>query len=53
MSAPPQNTPNSDAIPANDIPVFKLDELSLDDQIKDDIQKAVDKLIRMVATDKH
>jgi len=52
MSVPPPNTPDLKPIPTDDIPVLKLEELSLEDTIKDNVQKAIDKLIQMVKANK-
>lgn len=49
MSVPPPNTPDLKPVSTDDI---KLDELSLEDTIKDNVQKAIDKLIQMVKANK-
>lgn len=48
MSAPPPNTPDMAASNANEIPVLKLEDMSIQDKIKDNIQKAIDKLLKIV-----
>jgi hypothetical protein len=49
MSAPPPNTPELKPNPNN--PVSK--ELSLEDTIKDNVQKAIDKLILLLTANKN
>ena len=48
MSEPPPNTPDIAPKTANEIPVLKLEDMSIQDKIKDNIQKAIDKLLKIV-----
>ena len=53
MSTPPPNTPELNAISHDDKTILKIQELTLDETIRDNIQKTIDRLIQAVVSNKN